>query len=87
MVNCRIAWRSLYKRNNKKETIWRKSRKKQKQAVREREAEEAGGNFLKADGEKSLKVTEENCGDLGNVYSVHGLNIDKLSLRKPGFPS
>jgi len=41
--------------------------KKQKQAVREREAEEAVGNILKTDGEKSLKVTEEKRSDLGNA--------------------
>jgi len=37
--------------------------KKQKQAVREREAEEAGGNVFKADSKKSLKGTEEKRGD------------------------
>jgi len=36
------------------------------QDVREREAEEAGGNILKADSEKSLEVTEEKRGDYGN---------------------
>ena len=30
---------------------------------REREAEKAGGNILKADSKKSLKVTEEKRGD------------------------
>ena len=44
-----------------------KKKQKQKQAVREREAEEAGGNILKADSKKSLKGTEEKRGDLGNV--------------------
>ena len=67
MVNCRIAWRPLYKRNKgKTENNGGKVGKKQKQAAREREAEEAGGNVLKADNEKSLKGTEEKR-DLGNI--------------------
>ena len=40
---------------------------KQKQTVREIETEEAGGDVLKADSKKILKVTEEKLGDLGNV--------------------
>ena len=40
---------------------------KPKQTVREIEAEEAGGNVLKAGSKKSLKSTEEKHGDLGNV--------------------
>ena len=40
---------------------------KKKQALREREAEEVGGNVLKADNEKSLKGTEEKRGDLANI--------------------
>ena len=35
--------------------------------IREIETEEVGGNVLKADSKKSLKVTEEKLGDLGNV--------------------
>jgi len=42
-------------------------KKKQKQAVRDREAEEAGGNVLKADSKKSLKGTEEKRGDLVDI--------------------
>ena len=40
---------------------------RKKQTVRAREAEETGGNILKADSKKSLKDTEEELGDLGNV--------------------
>jgi len=45
----------------------KKTKQKQKQAIREREAEEAGGNVLEADNEKSLKGTEEKRGDLVDI--------------------
>ena len=41
--------------------------KKQKQAVREREAEKADDNVLKADSKKILKGTEEKRGDLVDI--------------------
>jgi hypothetical protein len=40
---------------------------KQNQTARERETEETGVNVLKADSKKSLKVTDKERGDLGNV--------------------
>jgi len=48
-------------------TIVKEKYEKWKQTVREREAEEAGDNVLRADSKKSLKGTEEKRGDLGNV--------------------
>jgi len=69
MVNWRIASRPLYERNKERKNCNSEGYigKKQKQAVREREAEEAGGNVLKADSKKSLKSTEEKRGDLVDI--------------------
>jgi len=61
----------LYERNKERKNGINESyigKKKQKQAVREREAEETGGNILKADNEKSLKRTEEKRGDFVDIY-------------------
>ena len=60
----------LYERNKERKNGVNEGyigEKKQKQALREREAEKLGGNVLKADNEKSLKGTEEKRGDLGNI--------------------
>lgn len=40
---------------------------KKKKTEREKVAEEAGGNVLKADSEKRLRYTEEKRGDMDNV--------------------
>jgi hypothetical protein len=58
----------LYKRNKGRKNDNSEGKVgKTRQAVKDREAEEAGGNFLKADSKKCLKFTEEKRGDLGNV--------------------
>ena len=66
-VNCRISGRSLYKRDRERKDENSGGKVEKKQTVRAREAEGTGGNVLKADRKKSLKVTEEKLGDLGNV--------------------
>jgi hypothetical protein len=58
----------LCKRNKERATIVKEKYENQKQAVKDREEEEAGDNVLKADSKKRLKFAEEKRCDLGKVY-------------------